>query len=212
MIFSALILGVFELGASRGLGKVFQRTIFFTVIASSLSVLIGITLVNYFQPGRGFDFAGNQIQDVSGIQKNASAAKSLPETILNLIPRNPIEAAAQAFNGEIVAFMIFCLIFGLALSLSSLRKKAKSIVIPLLEEIYGAAMKIIDWAMAYAPIGVFALVANTAFKHGYSVFASLFGYIVVVVVGLLIQQFVVYSALLKVFTKTSPWQFFKKCR
>jgi dicarboxylate/amino acid:cation (Na+ or H+) symporter, DAACS family len=171
-----------------------------------------VTLVNIFKPGQGFSIDGERMLDVSSIQKNASAAKSLPDTILSLIPRNPIEAAAQAFNGEIVAFMVFCLIFGLALSMSSVREKAKDVAIPLLEQIYGASMKVIDWAMAYAPIGVFALVATTAFKHGYGVFASLIGYVAVVVVGLLIQQFVVYSALLKVFTKTSPWEFFKKCK
>ncbi len=212
MIFSALILGVFELGETRGLGRVFRRTIFFTILASSLSVFIGVGLVNFFQPGADFRIAEQKIEDVSKIQKNAEAAKSLPETLLSLIPRNPLEAATNAFNGEIIAFMIFCLLFGIALSMSPAREGAKKVAIPLLEQIFAASMKIIDWAMAYAPIGVFALVAHTAFKHGYGIFASLFSFVILVIVGLLIQQFVVYSALLKIFTRTSPLQFFKDCR
>ncbi len=212
MIFSALILGVFELGASKGLGKVFQKTIIYTVIASSLSVFVGITLVNVLQPGRGFNKEVQVIEDVSKIQKNAEAAKSPAEAVVNLIPKNPVDAAVRAFDGEIVAFMIFCLIFGLALSLSAVRSEAEKVFIPLLEQIFAACMKVIDWAMAIAPIGVFALVSVTAFKHGYGIFANLFFYICVVVAGLLIQQFVVYSGLLWLIAKRNPIQFFKACR
>jgi len=212
MIFSALILGVFELGSSKGLGKVVRKTIFFTIMASAASVVVGVSLVNFFQPGVGFQREGQVIEDVSKIKKNAEAASSPAQAIVNLIPKNPVEAAARAFDGEIVAFMIFCLIFGLALSLGPARDGAVKVVIPLMEQIFAASMKIIDWAMSIAPIGVFALVSLTAFKHGYGIFANLLFYILVVVAGLLIQQFVVYSLLLKFVAKTSPVKFFKHCK
>src|SRR5688572_6989565 len=61
MIFSALVLGIYELGQGRGLGKVAGRTLFYTLIASSFSVLIGITLVNTFKPGLGFQIDTSMI-------------------------------------------------------------------------------------------------------------------------------------------------------
>jgi len=212
MIFSALILGVFELGSSRGLGKVVKRTVFYTVIASAASVFVGVSLVNFFQPGKGFHREEQVMEDVSNIQRNVEAATPPAQAIVNLIPKNPVDAAARAFDGEIVAFMIFSLIFGLALSLSPARAEAARLFIPLMEQVFAASMKVIDWAMTIAPIGVFALVSVTAFKHGYGIFANLFFYICVVVAGLLIQQFVVYSVLLKVFTKKNPLKFFNHCK
>lgn len=76
------------------------------------------------------------------------------------------------------------------------------------EEIFNASLKIVELAMKIAPIAVFAIVFNTAFKFGLSIFESLFYFAAVVVAGLLIQQFVVYAALLKFVAKRSPWKFF----
>ena len=57
MVFSALALGVFELGRRHGLGAVAGKTLFYTVVASSLSVIIGLVLVNVLGPGRGLTIA-----------------------------------------------------------------------------------------------------------------------------------------------------------
>src|SRR3989338_9757592 len=55
MVFSALVLGVYDLAKHQGVGKIASKTLFYTVIASTFSVLIGIGLVNFFKPGKGFN-------------------------------------------------------------------------------------------------------------------------------------------------------------
>ena len=81
-----------------------------------------------------------------------------------------------------------------------------------LEQIFAACMKIVDLAMTIAPFAVFAIIFNTAFRFGYVVFRSLFFYVATVVIGLLIQQFVVYGVLVRTIARRSPLKFFADCR
>jgi dicarboxylate/amino acid:cation (Na+ or H+) symporter, DAACS family len=216
LIFSALVLGIMELGQGHGLGRVARRTLFFTLISSICSVLIGVTLVNVVQPGRNFFVNQNiimeQNQSVQTIQKNASAAKPVSQALVELIPKNPLESAVNAFNGEIVALMVFALIFGLALSRVNRKRENKGALIEVIEQVYAVSMKVIDFAMVIAPYGVFALVFGTVFKFGHDILRSLALYVLLVVGGLLIQQFGVYSLLLTVFARRAPLQFFSACR
>ncbi|HEX4922708.1 MAG TPA: dicarboxylate/amino acid:cation symporter [Bdellovibrionales bacterium] len=213
LIFSALVLGVMELGEGHGLGRVAWRTLMFTLIASSFSVLIGVSLVNIVEPGKGFyvnqETIMEQAKGVEAVQKNAAEAKPFSTALVELIPRNPVDSAARAFSGEIIALMVFALIFGLALSQTSGKKGALHEAI---EQLYAVSMKVIEYAMYIAPFGVFALVFGTVFKFGQDILKSLAIYVVLVVGGLLIQQFGVYSLLLTVFARRSPLKFFAACR
>lgn len=214
LIFSALILGVRELSVGADLGSIAKRTVLWTLVASSASVVIGMTLVSVLGPGRGLEFDRSVIeQQASGIekiQKNAEAAKSLSQTIVDLFTRNPVDSAARALDGEIIALMLFALLF--AVGLNSFKGQGTSVVASFLEEVLGACMKMVGFAMKLAPLAVFALVFQAAYRFGFDLMKSLFFYVGVVVLGLLIQQFVVYGSLLKLVAKTSPLEFFKKCR
>lgn len=213
LLFSAVVLGVSELGSEKHFGKVLGRSIGLTLLTSVVSVFIGITLVNVFKPGLGLN-ASSLISEhgvsIETVQKNASQAKSSTQAILDLIPRNPLEAAVKAFDGELLAFMVFSVIFGIALS-AVMRagggKRFRSFV----EEVFQICLKIVDFAMRIAPYSVFALVFNSSLKMGGDLFRALIGYVLVVVAGLLVQQFGVYSVLLKLIAKRSPIVFFKAC-
>lgn len=214
LVFSALVLGVFELSKGHELGKVAWRTLFFTAISSLLSVAIGVTLVNVFQPGKSFPLNARQeaAANVEQIQANAKAAKPFSQAIVELIPKNPIDSAVRALEGEMISLMVFALIFGIALSMVIKRESVEPVLPKLLEQIMQTSMEVIHFAMKLAPFAVFAIVFNTAFKLGIEVFQSLLYYVALVVAGLLIQQFGVYSVMLKMFTRWSPIDFFKRCR
>ena len=216
LVFSALVLGIYELGQGRGLGRVAGRTIFFTVLASSASVLIGISLVNALRPGDGFQidpqFISANSKALTAIQQNAAAAKPVSQSIVELVTRNPLDSALRALDGEMLPFMLFALLFGLGLVFTAPKNGEPEVIIPIFERIMHASMKIVEFAMKIAPVAVFVIVFNTAFKFGYGIFASLLYYVLIVIVGLLIQQFVVYTALLKTFTKINPLWFFKQCQ
>lgn len=217
MVFSALVLGVFELGRKHGLGAVAGKTMFFTVMTSALSVAIGIVLVNAIGPGRGVQVTAalasqESTTAVQGIESAAAATKPLSQILVELVPRNPLDSAVKALDGEMLPFMVFALLFGFALSLVARGRDDHNPLVVVLEQIFAVCMKIVDMAMRLAPFAVFAIIFNTAFRFGYEVFQSLFFYVATVVIGLLLQQFLVYSVLLKTVARRSPVQFFKACR
>ena len=215
LLVSALILGVFELGKGRGLGKVATKSLTFTLLLSFMAVLIAITLTHVLQPGVGVTFDKEALaknQGVLTIQKNVTAAASKPwvQYITDLIPQNPVDSAARAFGGEIIALMIFALMFGYALSMTV--EDENNPFIKMLETIFNASLRIIEWAMKLAPYGIFAIVFNTTYRLGAGFLQNVAFFAGVVVLGLLIQQFVVYGLCLKIFAKTNPWKFFKDCK
>jgi DAACS family dicarboxylate/amino acid:cation (Na+ or H+) symporter len=218
LIFSALVLGTVELARGAGVGRIAAKTLFFTLLASSASVFVGVGLVQLFRPGDGFPVdpvaLGERASEVSKIQGNAAQAKGFVQSLVELIPKNPLDAAVNALNGEMIALMVFALIFGIAFA-SVLRERASeesSILEKLLEDVLAASMRVVGVAMKLAPLAVFAMIFQNVSKLGLSVLWSLGAYAGLVILGLLIQQFLVYGFLLKAFTKHSPLAFFSACK
>ncbi len=218
MVFSALVLGVYDLAKDSGVGRVAGMTLFYTVLASTASVIIGIGLVNSVRPGDGFNVDRSVFEtakaNVDTISTNAGNAKSFAQAMVEVIPKNPLDAAVRALDGEMLALMFCALFFGFAFHLYRKGREGDHplLIMGIFDEIFQASLKIVEVAMKLAPYAVFAIVFQTAFKFGLSIFESLIYFAATVVVGLLIQQFVVYSILLKVFAKRNPWDFFKKCQ
>lgn len=215
MVFSALVIGVYELGRGHGLSGVAGRTLGFTLVLSASSVIIGVALVNVLRPGEGVALTGGTAlpgsAGVQALQASAAVAKPVSDTLIELIPRNPLDSAVRALDGEMLPFMVFALIFGVAVSRLG-RRGEDLLLIRLLEQIFDACMRIVHFAMRLAPFAVFAIVFNTAFTFGTGVFASLLFYVVTVVAGLLIQQFAIYAALLWTIARRSPIEFFRNSR
>lgn len=215
LVFSSLVLGVLELGDVRKLGRVGVKTLLYTLFASGISVLIGITLVNTFRPGVGVDpsvredLSATFASGSKAAIENAEKAQHWTDSLLSLIPRNPVAAAVQALDGEMLALMVFAVFFGVALALI---KRDKEGLIDVLEGIQRVSMKIVDWAMAIAPFGVAALMFSLTARSGFSVIPRLGGYVGIVVGGLAIQMFVVYSGILRLLARVPPVEWFFRCR
>lgn len=216
MVFSALVLGVYDLARHQGVGKVASKTLFYTVIASTCSVLIGIGMVNFFRPGEGFKVDTSVFEttksNVDTITANANASKSFGQAIVEIIPKNPLEAAVKALEGEMLSLMFCALFFGFAFYLYQRDENKELKIMAIFDEVFNASLKIVDLAMKIAPIAVFAIVFGTASKFGLEIFESLLYFAAIVVGGLLIQQIVVYGLLLKFVAKRSPMDFFSKSK
>lgn len=220
LIFAALVLGVADLGEVRRLGRVGVRTLAYTMFLTTVSVLIGITLVQVVRPGAGLSesdrlalLSSIGTQDAKATVAKAKAAKSVAQTLVDLIPQNPLADAVGAFDknyegGGLLALMVFSLFVGIALALA--RSERTEVFERFLQGMYDVLMKIIEIAMKLAPYGVACLVFSVVARLGLDIVALLGKYIVVVVIGLAIQMFVVYSLVLKYLIKTSPWTFFKR--
>ena len=215
LILSALMLGTMELGKGAGLGKVAGRSLLYTILLSGTSVIIAVVLTNLTRPGAGLVFDKAALASNAGvlsIQRNVAATAGKPwfQYIVDLLPQNPIDSAARAFSGEIVAVMVFALFFGWALSV--VIKDDDHPTKTVLESIFQASMKIIELAMKIAPYAIFGIVFNTAYRMGAGFLGNVAFYALVVVIGLALQFFVVYGAVIWTLGRTSPWHFFSQCR
>ena len=218
LVFAALVVGVYELGREHGLGAVAARTLVFTLLLSAMSVGIGVVLVNAIRPGANLPQSGTAeaAGGVKQLETNAAAAQPLSDVFIELIPRNPLDSAVRALDGQMLPLMVFALIFGYAISRgdrgSGNGDRERNLVIRFFDEVFAACMRIIGWAMVIAPVAVFAIVFNTARSFGLDVFRAVMLYVITVVVGLLLQQFLVYGTMLRVVGRRSPIQFFRDCR
>lgn len=219
LIFAAIALGVAELGDVRTLGRIGMKTLLITIMVSTVSVMIGIGLVNVVQPGYGLSDSERELlmSTFSATGKpyveKAAQAKPILQTLLEIIPKNPLADAAGAFDekytgGGILALMFFSLFVGLALSLA--RSVRTEVFEKFLQGLYDVVMKIIEIAMKMAPIGVACLLFAVVAKLGLGVIFILGKYVAVVLIGLSLHCFGVYSIILKFFARVSPWQFFKR--
>ena len=215
MVFAALVIGVYELGRERGLGGVAGRTLLFTLLFSATSVTIGVLLVNAVRPGANLPIRPPADETaVERLETNAAAAKPLSDVLIELIPRNPLDSAVRALDGEMLPLMVFALIFGLAVSRSDRGSGdgERNLLIRFFDQVFDACMRIVGWAMILAPVAVFAIVFNTAREFGADIFEALLLYVGTVVVGLLVQMAVVYAPLLRVIGRRSPMAFLRDTR
>ena len=221
LIISAIVLGVVELGDVRRLGRVGFRCLAMTLLLSGASVVVGLTLVNVFRPGHQIEPALReklvaQYTTQAGEKiAQAKSSKPLHQTLLDLIPQNPLEEAVNAFNpdkanGGLIAVMVFSLIFGAAITCVPAETVAPLKAV--LEALFRVCLKIIDFAMLLAPVCVgclsFALTATT----GLELLRALGAYVAVVLGGMALHQFGIYSAVLVLFGRKSPRVFFRESR
>ncbi len=209
LLFTALALGVAGLGDLRALGRVGVKMLAYTVLVSSIAVLIGVVLVNLLRPGEGIspdlhERMAEQARTRAATVTATTAPKSAIDMIVQIVPNNPLKAAAE---GDYLAVMFFAMMFGIGLALT--RSETTRRVEELLAGIYEVSMRLIQMVIACAPIGVFALLFTLTAQLGYEVLQQLARYVMVVLLALAVHQFVVYSLMVKFLGGKSPIWFFR---
>ncbi len=211
LIVSALALGVSGLGDLGRLGRIGLKTLAYTVVVSSLAVLIGVTMVNAFQPGRGLSPALKARLAARAASAPVPAAAAAGATgvdfVVQLVPSNPIQAMAQ---GDMLAVMVFALFLGVGLAVT--RTEAARRLEEALEGLYDVVMRLLHLVIAIAPVGVACLLFTLTARLGYEVLRQLGAYVLVVIAALAIQQFVVYSLSVAWLGRMSPLFFFRSVR
>ena len=198
LVFCSIIVGVTSISDIRKLGTIGGRTIGIYLITTALAVTIALTIAGIIHPGAGLHMTG--LADPSNVTTNVT----LTNTILDMIPDNPINSLA---SGDMLPVIIFAILVGIILA--KLRDKTETIN-NVFTEGNKIMMEMTMIVMKFAPIGVFCLMAKTFATLGFDGLLPLSKYIICVLLGLVIQAFIVYPALLVVFTRLSPIKFFKK--
>ena len=210
LLFSALVMGVAEMGNIRALGRVGWRLLAYTVVVSTIAVVIGLVLVNVLRPGDGVDpaLAQQLLADGSArakeIVSGGAASGSGMDLIVQIVPRNIVAAASAS---DLLAVMFFALMFGIGLVLT--RTPAAQKLKGAVEGLYDVSMTLIHLVIRLAPYAVAALVFNLAALFGWELLLRLAGYVGVVVLALSLHFIVVYSLALRFAGGWSPAAFFR---
>ncbi|WP_296789056.1 dicarboxylate/amino acid:cation symporter [uncultured Methanobrevibacter sp.] len=198
LVFCSIVVGVSSISDIRKIGTIGGRTILIYILTTAVAVTIALSIGILLKPGLGLNMAA------AAQTSNVTINQTMTDTILNIIPENPLNALA---NGDMLPVIIFGVIIGFILA--KLREET-DVVNKFFEQSNKIMMAMTGIVMKFAPIGVFCLMAKTFGSLGFDGILPLAKYVVCVLIGLGIQAFVVYPSLLVVFTRLNPVTFFRK--
>jgi DAACS family dicarboxylate/amino acid:cation (Na+ or H+) symporter len=212
LVFASLAVGVAKLGDLGRLGRMGARTFGYFLLTMTSAVLIGLTLVNVFAPGKGLPeetVAALREQFAPQAEERARPAEFGVQTFVNIIPRNPLQAAVET-PPNMLGIIFFALLIGIGIT--RLPAAQSELVVRGLEALGDLMVFIITLAMKVAPVGVFALIFSTTARFGFDLLVQLGYYVAVVLVGLAIQMFVVFPVLVRWLGGVRPATFFSRSR
>jgi DAACS family dicarboxylate/amino acid:cation (Na+ or H+) symporter len=213
LLFSALVVGIAEMGEVRALKNVGIRTLVYTVVVSGIAVALSIALVNILRPGQGVDpLAARELlaqggEGAAGIIERSGEAKTGVDAVIGLVPSNIVTAMGE---NDILAVMFFALFFGIGLLLVQTRRTEQ--LKDAIEGVFEVAMRLIGLVIQLAPIAIFCFMFNLAAQFGWDLLFKLAAFVGVVLLALAIQMFGVFPLLLKFLGKKSPIAFFRETR
>lgn len=211
LVFASLAVGVTKLGSAGNVGRVGAKTLLYFVITTVIAAAIGLTAVNLIRPG---DRLPKEQQERLMAHYGKEAGEKLekkPEfgaqTITNIVPRNPLEAAVKK---DMLAVIFTALLVGVALT--RIGPDKARLLIELLEGVNQVTDFIIRLAMRLAPVAVFCLIFSTTALFGYELLVALGAFVGTVLAGLAVQLVVVFPVLVWALGGMNPMAFFRRAR
>jgi Na+/H+-dicarboxylate symporter len=210
LVFASILVGVASLGDLAKLGRIGVKTIAYYLFTTSIAITIGLTLANLVKPGSRLapEIKERLLSEFAGAAQvsieQATAKPSVIETLLEIVPSNPVAAMAEA---NMLQVIFFALAFGIALTY--LERKRSEPVLRFMDALNDAMIQLVHLIMKLAPYGVFALIAAIIGQYGLGILKTLVVYALVVVIGLAIHAGVVYPTAVRVLAGMSPVHFFR---
>lgn len=197
LIFVSLISGVTAMEDVSKLGRLGVKTIGTFFVTSALAVTTGLVMANILRPGVGAPSEGLELPSVAPAQVSAI------DTLLNIIPTNPVQALA---DGTVLQIIFFALLIGFAI------KKVGSAADPVRHFFNGATevvLRITHWVMEFTPFGVFALIASVVGTTGLGVLQSLGWLALTLYVASIFHMLVVPTLLVGLVARLNIFQFYR---
>jgi len=198
MVFSSIIVGICGIGDAKKVGRIGGKTVLYFFCTTAFAATFGLIVANVFKIGKGFQI----VTDVSEV--TLSENPSIIDTLVNIIPSNPIQALA---NGDMLQVIAFAIILGGGIvMIGDVRKPIYRAFNGLAEAMYAITGVI----MKFTPVAVFALITPIVAENGPSVLLPLLGVVLAVYGTCLLHAVVVYSTSVKLFSGVGPVEFFRK--
>ena len=212
LLFSALVVGISEMGEVRSLKRVGIRTLVYTVVVSSIAVAVSLIVVNLLEPGAGVDraAAAAMLAESEGrageiVQTSAEQPQGI-DAFISIIPNNLVEVMGS--NSSILSVMFFALFFGIGLLLTD-TPNSRALQRGF-EGLFDVTMRLILLVIKLAPIAVACFMFNLAALFGWDLLIRLSAYVGVVLLALAIQMFVIFPMLLSFLGRKNPIAFFRQ--
>ncbi|KKC98895.1 MULTISPECIES: dicarboxylate/amino acid:cation symporter [Photobacterium] len=197
LVFCSLVVGVTSMQDTRKMGRIGAKAIVIYLSTTAVAISIGLGLSTILAPGAGLEMTA------TAAASEAKEAPTLVQTLLSLIPNNPISALA---TGNILQIIVFALGLGVALNLCGEKGKP---AVQVFESLAEAMYKLTELVMKLAPYGIFGLMAWVAGKYGLEILLPLFKVIAVAYIGSLLHVLLFYPAVIKVFGRLNPMPYIK---
>ncbi len=197
LVFSSLIVGAASIGDPKALGRIGGKTLLYYLLTTAFAVSIGLVLAIILKPGIGL------VLPIDAVATPAEVP-SIIDTLLNMIPSNPLKGLVDGNILQVIVFALFLGIGSTALP-GNISKPFISFFDAMAEIMY----KITSFIMLLAPIGVFGLIVPVVTQYGLDVLKPLSMVIFAVYIGCILHAVLVYSTAVKVLAKVSPLKFFK---
>ena len=210
LVFASLVTGVAGMHDVRKLGRIGGKTILYYLATTAIAITFGLVLANTLKPGVGLPEdtrARLRQNDDFQASPDALVPPGIAETLLNIIPKNPVRALAE---GNMLQLIFFALVLGIALTTIP-REKADP-VIGFFDGLNEAMIALIHLIMKLAPYGVFALSASIVGEFGLDILGLLLKYALVVVAGLALYMVVAFSIAVSLFSDLGVRNFFRGIR
>ncbi|MBZ5200136.1 dicarboxylate/amino acid:cation symporter [Planomicrobium chinense] len=198
LVLFSIILGTTGLGDPAKLGRIGFKTIAYFLVTTTIAILIGLGLAAVIKPGLAGDF------DLENASFEVEEAPAVAETLLNIIPANPLAAMTEGNMLQIIVFAVF-----VGLALTALGEKTRGVV-KLIEQGNEIMMYLVGLVMKFAPYGTFGLIATAVGSQGFSAMKAMGSYMVVILAALLLHAAFTYGGTVAFLAKKNPIWFFKK--
>ncbi|CUB19419.1 Proton glutamate symport protein [Bacillus safensis] len=197
IVFFSITLGVAGLGDPKKLGRIGAKSILYFLLTTTFAIIIAMSLALLIKPGSFGTF------DTKGAEYKPQEAPSTTDTLLNIIPSNPVQSLVE---GNMLQIIVFCVFLGLGIAV--LGKKTEGLL-KILEQGNELMMYLVGVVMKFAPYGTFGLIVTAIGSQGLDAIKAMGLYFTVVLVALLVHFFLTYGSTLAIFAKRNPFTFFK---
>ena len=183
LVFSVLVVGVAKVGDFKSIGRIGIKTLLYFTSAAIISLLLGLFLVNFFEPGKTMSLTLPAANAAVGIESTKSFDPKnfmehvIPDSIINVMAKN-----------EILPIVVFALFFGIAAA--SIGKNGE-IVIHFFDSVSHIMFRVTNYVMSFAPIGVFGAIAAVVAQQGIGILTSYVYLITAFYLGLALFIFVI---------------------
>jgi proton glutamate symport protein len=199
LIVASIISGVTSIKSAGNLGRMGAKTFAYYIFSTLAAILVGLLMVNIWQPGMGIDISLNAHPE--GIDNRLG---DLGDTLLGIIPTNPLAAMVE---GKMLPIIFFALLFGVFITRSP--EPYRSQLSGFFEAVFQVMMGMTNFIIRFTPVGVLAIIADTVAATGYGVFLPMLKYMGTVSSALLIHALVTLPLLLFVLARINPGLHFK---